>query len=114
MKNKHKLFKSKKEEQEWLKNNMLVVKDLIVFLEKLDPDSLIYMPNSQTRILEELRKDPEELFKTVRKDKLCMKKILENWYRSSYSTKEALQNKIKEELDEIYQYASNKGLVVQC
>lgn len=113
MKVKYKIFKNRKKEQEWLKNNRLTVKDLMLFLEKLDPDSLIYMPNFQTKILEELEKDPEVLFKTVRKDKYCMKKNLEHWYRSRFNTKEALQNKVKNDLDEIYQYTSSKGLVVQ-
>lgn len=113
-KDKSSLFKSKKEEQIWLKENMLTVKDLIEFLTKFNDNTLIYVADTMTGILQHIPKDPERVFKTVKKDKASMKKSFKQWHRSTEKTKEELEKEAKKEIDEMYQNVTNDGLVLQC
>ena len=106
------VFKTRKEERQWIHQNMLTVRKLIEWLQKQDPDALVYRFETNTGDWQEIPDDFDRFpgwFETVAQGKKRDRKSL----RSMYKGNPNIDEKVKEELKDIYKYTEPNGVLIR-
>lgn len=95
-------------EEKVLSEDMLTVQKLIDYLKKQDPNAYIlsYEPNSNA-LTHNLGNLPNIQICTVVEDKIYHEKNLKSFYRGSDNKEE----KIKEDMNEMYRYSNDNDIV---
>lgn len=107
-----KFLESKEKEDEWCKNNMLQVKDLVKYLQSLNQEAnILYFEVNSNAWCHTFKELPSINVRTIAEEKKNERQYLETYFKD-IKDEEEKEKKIKEQMETVFRYSLNDDDVV--